>query len=1026
MLLSSRQRTLSIGLLLLHINIATHATSVIKGDSKSPEESFTHPIQKFIMNNHGLLYVGAITKADSTKITPGYEDANKSGAKNYALALVNIQNLDSKFSLPADEQGQQQEFLPAAPRKAIINGKKDTVNPIYNSHINHLAFMTQEIFQNRLSYVAAVTKERPASIYLLESIKADVAQMRFLENINDASGIKQTSSIAQLASGSMQSLYAAVTDNSSAHSFGEGNSGIAIVILQEQDKKTSQSKDKQESQKDASLSTEKKDQKENTEKEEPVDKFKLVQIDYSPSDTDAAHPRAIPLNNDSPFLRIGEPAIKILNNAVNIDWSPNLDNVYIALNIHAQGKATDGCQAIVIGYWGIVHVPVVKDKKTNNSKKTPQEKQTPETEEKKQDQHIIKHKFFLQSIALPSAFAPNVNNIVGGCGPDINVSIHQTKTMHTSTLFDYLVILGGIGTSERTKRSVYALPIVKNPGYYNGILAKKGSKLKTNYIANRLTERLFLEPAKQPGDLYTADDIEAQVGHGPMIEGDITSIMVYGDTVYAVVTLADADHTSGIYQSQAIFNSLGLIKEWTYWRRVYSSFTDYIYGASLNQATGTLVILTGTSPENIHTVKRTVWKNDPEGHSKNLANWLNSIFPSERGGIQGLHDIPVQTPGLKNISLVIATGYKQIALAQTGVRNETYGNLKPLTQNELASNPKHYTNGIITPDSYNSDGTIESDIYTNAIVISGGALDELNIIKTAAITSWDYAGYIFVGGTHGLAILLNDQGYSFDARKGIANNLLGLKNTEAIFKKIGAYSFIRKLICDHEAGLLYVISDTGLDRIDLKNSDFATDTIAVTRLVTYNDINNSIIFDAVISRSICILATSYGLYFSDTSANIRTAQNSTDLQWHYVDLPEGLPTTRQIYCVSATGLEEDITSYTGGNIYVLNTDQSKQKAQVYRFTVNTTIQDTIKIEPLPDYFIKDVPSYFVQLVGYRSWIYNDGSLFFNARSSMRFGMSSQSNVPIDLRTSSIIQPIVRSSASGSWLLAQDTIFSVNE
>jgi hypothetical protein len=265
-----------------------------------------------------------------------------------------------------------------------------------------------------------------------------------------------------------------------------------------------------------------------------------------------------------------------------------------------------------------------------------------------------------------------------------------------------------------------------------------------------------------------------------------------------------------------------------------------------------------------------------------------------------------------------------------------------------------------------------------------------------------------------------------------------------IFKKIGSYSFIRKLICDHEQGLLYVVSDTALDRIDLKNSNFATNNLAVTRLVTYNDINNGIILDAVISRSLGILATSYGLYFSNTSSNIRVAQNSTDLQWQYVQLPQGLPTTRQIYCVSVTGREDDITSSTGGNIYILNTDQSKQKAQVYRFTINTTDQSKITVEPLPDYFVKDTHSYFAQLVGYRTWIYNDGSLFFNERDkhsngdpilallalqnrgNIRFGISSQSNVPIDLRPSSIIQPIVRSSASGSWMLAQDTMFSVNE
>jgi hypothetical protein len=1029
MLLTSRQRTLSIGILLLHISILTHATIVVKGDGKSPTESFTHPIQKFIMNSHGLLYVGAITKEDFTKANLNSEETNKSGAKNYALALVNIQNLDSKFSLPEYEQNQQQEFIPAAPKKAVINGQKDMVNPLYNSHINHLAFMNQEILQNKLSYVAAVTKEKPASIYLLESMTADVAQMRSLENINDASGIGQTSSIAQLASGSTQVLYAAVTDHASANTFGEGNSGIAIVILQKQAEDSKQKEDK--------------------DKKDQVDKFKLVQIDYRSSYTNIEHPRAVPLNNESTVLCIGNPTIKILNNAINLDWSTNLDSLYIALDLHAQGSATDGCQAIVIGFWDkrVAYIPVedkkTEDKKTKEAKKKTKEEQPSENGQKKKEyQPIVKYDFYVKPIALQTAFAPNVNNIVGGFGPDISVSIHQTKTMRTSTMLNYLVILGGIGKPEQTRHSVYALPVIKSDNVHNnGILAKKGSLPKTNYYAEtRVAGRAFTEPASQPGDLYTADDIEIQVGHGPIIEGDITSIMVYGDTVYTVVTSADAGRTSGIYQSQAIFDEMGRIKEWTYWRRVYSSFTDHIYGAALNQATGTLVMLTGTSYESIHTVKRSSWEKKSEGHSKNLTNWLNSIFSDKQIGIQGLFDIPVCTPGLNNISLVIATGYKQIALAQTGViYNDS---LIPLDQNKLICNPKHYANGIIESDP-KSNRTIEPGAHTNAIVMSGGALDELNVIKAAAITRLDKAGYVFVGGTHGLAVLINNDGCSFDASKGIGNNLSELAEG-TIFKKIGSYSFIRKLICDHEQGLLYVVSDTALDRIDLKNSNFATNNLAVTRLVTYNDINNGIILDAVISRSLGILATSYGLYFSNTSSNIRVAQNSTDLQWQYVQLPQGLPTTRQIYCVSVTGREDDITSSTGGNIYILNTDQSKQKAQVYRFTINTTDQSKITVEPLPDYFVKDTHSYFAQLVGYRTWIYNDGSLFFNERDkhsngdpilallalqnrgNIRFGISSQSNVPIDLRPSSIIQPIVRSSASGSWMLAQDTMFSVNE
>jgi hypothetical protein len=73
MLLTSTQRSIYIGVLLLQISIFTHATIIVRGNSNVPTQSFADPIQKFIFSN-GRLYIGA----------------NNENARDFALSIANI------------------------------------------------------------------------------------------------------------------------------------------------------------------------------------------------------------------------------------------------------------------------------------------------------------------------------------------------------------------------------------------------------------------------------------------------------------------------------------------------------------------------------------------------------------------------------------------------------------------------------------------------------------------------------------------------------------------------------------------------------------------------------------------------------------------------------------------------------------------------------------------------------------------------------------------------------------------------
>ena len=952
--------------------ISVRATVVIQGNSTDMTQSFSHPINKFAVGIGNRLYVAADTE----------------GAKNYAIACTTMQG--TRFIPLTPEELVHKKNKTKKKKNKKTQSESTPKNPLFDCRINHLAVMygvnTASLNSESFDRIAAVTSKEPSTIHLIDSIGSDKIDILTINGLKDAKGIETTHDILNMTSGNHYCIFAAVTDSKN-DMFGKGNSGIAIISRQQ----------------------------EKGDSEHPAI-AKLVQIDPNQTTSSSHAVYAAPLNNDSNILHIGNSSIHILDNSVWLDWSNHMQCLYTALHINAQGSDNQGGQAIVVSMWS---------------------QDTMKTED---DKTFVRNHFIMKGITTPSAFTPGKNNIVGGIGNNIDVSIHQTKTILTSTVLHYIVIFGGIGKPQETKRNVYALPIIKRADKFNGMLAKKDS-LPINFYhkgtPQRIAYRSFVEPALKQGDLFTADDARILVGHGPMTEGNISSILTFNDAVYAIVSEADSGYTPGIFHSQALFDGAGRIKEWTAWRRVSSIVNEYILGAFLFKETGNIAMLTGTTKDNIRTVSRTTWEPQPTSNSKQLIDLFNNVFPHSQGGIQGLIDIPAYTPGLNNINLLIATGLNQIAIAQTA-RNQN-GKIIPLCGRELACNITQHEKGTI--DFINNN--------TNAFVLQGGILEDLHIIKTAAITRVNNAGFIFFGGTHGLAVLLNSQECSFDAGIGLGNNFSGLL-AGTTCKKIGAYSCIRKLICDDEYGFLYVVSDKAIDRIDICASNFAEEQIVATTLVHVNSSilsNNDTILDAAISRSLGIIATSNGLFRSNVQSDIRTISRKEDITWQRINLPEGYNVARQIFCVTRTGREQDLTTGSGGNVYILSTNPGKHRASIHRFTITPNMQNSNQeyvIEQLPDFFIKDLPSYFVQLKEDRTWIYTDGSLFFQAkdqnlsdeplltllpdyvRSGLRFIGNNKAIVPINLQNASIMQPIVHSSASGAWFLAQNNILSVNE
>lgn len=944
----------------------------------APTYSMKLPFYVIILTASFTLSAADLIKGDSDNETQSFIHPIKACCIGAASRFyIGASEPESKEFAIAGMIRESDKFFPLTPEKVNVNEKEEQQNPLYNSSINLMTMLCETdssgLVETKVDRIAATLSTSAHSLYLIDS-STDPKKIRVLsnDNIMDATGTQQTSNIISLSVNNDKVIFAAVNDHNE-QLFGKGNSGIAIIGRQ---------------------ITQEKQQDDTT-----IAVPHLVQVDAEPTQTPEQVTRAAKLNNETPCFKIGsDTKVEILNNDVSMFWSTGLPAFYAGFSLKAQSQQEyAGARAVVVGY-------------------------------------VILNKIIYKKIAPDNAFDKK-NNIVGGLGSNVTISIHQVLALSTTTMLNYLVVLGGNTSIGNTRRTVYALPVVSNKTnlWTHGVLAKKDS-VPTNFYkeSNQLEARGFIVPAENPGDLYSADDVAVQVGHGSLKEGDITHVFAYHDAVYAIVTHPDEGYKGGIFHSQAIFDELGRIKEWTSWKRVGGNFYDQIHYAHIDTQTGIMTMMCSTSNGAINTVKRTHWASGDKQGLASLVTWLNQKFSTEISGIAGLNEFTCSTPGLNQINLLVATGNNRVALAQLATCENC-----PLGGTDIARNPIDCFDGSINQK-------LSED--SNAILITGGALTNCGTISSSAITATGNSGYLFVGGSKGLAVLLNDKGYSWDSCIGLANNLVGLEPNSA-FKQIGSYKFIRSLFCDHEHALLYIICDERIDRINIATSNFLTGDISVQTIAQRNIApfgRYETFFDGVFSKNNAIIGTSSGLYRISSDHDVRNATLSSADLWNKIPLAEGLSSVKYIQFITATNRPQDYTQSKGGNIYVLDVNNSKHRSMIHRFTVKLNSAGEITINPLPDHFIYDHPSYYAEFDGYRDWFNNDGMLFFHARKrnnpdepmfallspytccGIQFAGNINSTVPVDLNQASIIRPLVRLHSSGAWLLAKDDKLVVHE
>lgn len=876
------------------------------------------------------------------------------------------------------------QFIGLTPELAKVNGSPEPVsNPLYDQGISAMALF------NGAASILAGASERPVvttaangkTIYFINNYNSvtganvEVISVQnngiFINNVPDSNGAV-TSGVVALESAEA-SVFAAVAPNGGT--FGDAGSGIALSLVGEFPAQDNS-------------------------------KFTGPVIIDAPTGS-PANPggnRAAPINVTLDALKIGDNLASI-GTVVDIWWFAPLRALYVALHVTGGAAGSDGARALLVG-------------------------------------QFAGHGLTLNPIAPTTAFDTSGTQIVGAVGANSEISINKVRGMYASTALSYLIVQGGVGSPSATKRTVYALPLVSqnSTAALNGTIADATAS-PTNVFTPTKTplfaQRAIITPATTPGQMPSSTATAALVGGGPLYDGDITDMFVYGDTVFVTVKSSDAHEKPGVFSSQAIFQADGKIKAWSLWKRATGTI-NAVQSVLLDPITGQFSFLSAQDGINVQTVDRTQWGPGAlSGFAAPIAA-INEFMAPEIGGIQGVFDFVVTatatntaTPGLHNISAVVATALGRIALIQTS--SAVAGGVIPLTWSDFGT-LSEFENGTIT-QSLPIAGS-------NMIGIIGGALADLGPI-TAAEFARDGAsgsnGYLFVGGIGGLAVLSKADGSGWDATTGLSAGFSGL-TAGMSFKKVGDYTNVAKIIND---GIyLYVLTNSKLDRIDLTAGtvglgQITPTTIAINGLIPEVTINGTFL-DALISQQLLILATNIGLVRLSPGLDVRQVNFDT-ASWQRIPAPETVGPMQQLWPVTTTGRSQDATQGAGSYLIALSAYRGKNQAQIIRYEIQGDAVTRIN-----DMYVQGIPSYFAMFGQFRALSATDGSIYYSTRNrtedtttlvtalfstgGVQTGSRFLSNkvIPVQEIGSTIIAAMLQTSATGSWLVAGDGGMQANE
>lgn len=826
-------------------------------------------------------------------------------------------------------------WMPLTPINAQLNREQNafTKNPLYDQSIAHAVLMEGEnpagSSEGRL---VVVTKAEPNTLYLINNyykktiLKEERGTSEEVAKIKEENSKKQPEAIIEYTTSLARD--AAGNDHASIVSMAASNAFVFAAVTP---------RDKPFGQLGSGIAMTVLGtvpvEEENPDPNNPAQRAVFAPLDVPTGMTrynlkkvkknDHAYDlaaRALPFDVTIPALAIGEKPLASVT-IKDMYWSPEHSTLYIAVSAQTADDPNSGVRAIVAG--------------------------------RVQGQVLRFLPIVINDAALES------DSIIAVRGALKSISIDKVRTMVTSTMLNYLIVV--------KENMVHALPLVRDAitdqsKNYNGLVARKDVLPKVTAQKNNPSIRHFNEAAHRNEHMITAHDPAGLVGGGALPKGIVAAVFTRADVAYVVVESEDLEN-SGVYCSQALLDAAGAIKGWTKWRRAVSLFSpggapEKVFDAMLNTGSGEFLCLCADENGKKTEVKYTQWQAKDEKNPTILPSLISSVFPKEKAGVHAIVDIPANSPGLPDSSLQVLTGLGTVMLVQTSSKHGDCFVPHPIMQCTYAE----HTKGTLINKS------------ARAHIITGGELADLGPITAAEVICKGDSATLIVGGVQGLAVLSAADGSWWSAVEGIGNNFEKLPSLMT-FKKIGNHRFVRKLLYDD--GMLYVLTDQQLDRIDLSSGDFNPVTVAHTRELWENP---GIFFDFVVSDKLALLATSEGIWRVGNSRDVRLGITAGDMQWTKINLPEGFASVRQLQVISNTGRIQDVARQEGGMIYALNGYRGKGLSKIYRLIISSTEKSEISnatVQLLMDSYIKDSVSSFINFGGYRTFFSTDGIMYMH-------------------------------------------------
>lgn len=861
------------------------------------------------------------------------------------------------------------EVEPLSEPKVRLNYTNDQPNPFYNQGLDYLAFINSS---------PLVAQKNGNAIYYVQRFKDHEGPMQLLSTTCfDAAGnpghiIGLTSCRTGLDKDALYYyIFTAVQPEDNL--WGAEHSGISLIKLEEK-----------------TIEIEVPKNTNNKQKTGEMEKQKRIRFSFNNLDAmnGTSGTKAFPITN---VIDINGGLDTVCNDDVDLYWDSNFERLFVpvgTVKTRCCATSQQGAHGLLVG-------------------------------------SIVDNNLILYPLVEDNVISALYNNIVSAKGASKELGIHKVRTMHASTGIPYLIVVGGEGSEYETKRMVHALPMVNKSKAHktlkqlkedreHGGIADRTIVPEPSFYSGRFSRfkgRNITQCATTPKTFYQAEEKAVAVGAGGLLPDPIVQLIPTEECVFVVT--GDDQQKTGLYYSQALFDEQGCIIAWTPWQLMYGINTHTI-GATLEADSGRFLFLQ-KHPTSI-SIDMQQWYTaitlqEKESSIPCLYSMLNQAFAETPGSISCLHTIARSTPGMANKSdMLVAAGIGTVGIVQTSYLDDN---------NKLTLLNSHVDPDNVRDELFDSNSPFH--LYEDPALKTIGPITAAHVIHDNHNNSW-----LIVGGINGFALLANADGSGWKTNEGVGLNCCNLAGMQFIVSH--SIKHIKKIINNGTNCL--ILTNNALKRLSLSPQALIDNDLVHSTIVDHSQFNNAQFTDCLVSGPLAFIATSQGLFRNSNYSDIRTET----VTWQHVKLPTTNTYITKLQCI--TGEHDQSVFYRGGQLYVLCGSINEHNSELFRLCIHDIsaqpiTDDTVCI--IPDYAFYNVLTYFLSFGGYRSSFATDGFIYLTTRGGTipfvhtmpsiiggKLAPSSKGYViPLPQKGANTIRSIVRSSATGEWIIAGD-------